>query len=174
KLLIKPNDGSNQLKDNQILHEHTPNLTWKESKWLRALTKMSIVCKGILTADDAKLALEYGANGIVVSNHDGRQVDTGLPAIECLKDIVDFVNGRCEIFIDSGIRTGTDILKCLALGAKGVLIGRPILYGLACGGNKGVEAVLNLLQRDLMFDMASCSLTKIEQINERILYKYQQ
>ncbi|CAF1499849.1 unnamed protein product, partial [Didymodactylos carnosus] len=64
-------------------------------------------------------------------NHGGRQVDTGLPAIECLKDIVDFVNGRCEIFIDSGIRTGTDILKCLALGAKGVLIGRPILYGLA-------------------------------------------
>ncbi|CAF1457225.1 unnamed protein product, partial [Rotaria sordida] len=78
---------------------------------------------------DAKLALEYGADGIVVCNHHGRQVDSGLSAIECLKDIVGFVNGRCEVFVDSGIRTGTDVLKCLALGAKGVLVGRPILYG---------------------------------------------
>ncbi|CAF4080262.1 unnamed protein product, partial [Rotaria sordida] len=89
---------------------------------------------------DAKLALEYGADGIVVCNHHGRQVDSGLSAIECLKDIVGFVNGRCEVFVDSGIRTGTDVLKCLALGAKGVLVGRPILYGLAYGDHNGVEA----------------------------------
>ncbi|CAF4215500.1 unnamed protein product, partial [Rotaria sordida] len=78
----------------------------------------------------------------------------------------EFVNGHCEVFADSGIRTGTDVLKCLALSAKGVLIGRPILYGLACGGHNGVEAVLNLLKQELMYDMTSCSLKKIEQINE--------
>ncbi|CAF1535603.1 unnamed protein product [Rotaria sordida] len=108
------------------------------------------------------------------SNHGGRQVDSGLSAIECLKDIVEFVNGRCEVFVDSGIRTGTDVLKCLALGARGVLIDRPILYGLTCGGHKGVEAVLNLLKKELMYDMASCGLTRLEQINERILYKHRQ
>ncbi|CAF3606549.1 unnamed protein product [Rotaria sp. Silwood1] len=147
------------------LDEHTPNAK---------LTKLPIVCKGILSVDDAKLALEYGADGIVISNHGGRQVDSGLSAIECLKDIVEFVNGRCEVFVDGGIRTGTDVLKCLALGAKGVLVGRPILYGLTCGGHNGVEAVLNLLKQELMYDMASCGLTRIEQINERILYKYRQ
>ncbi|CAF3008901.1 unnamed protein product [Rotaria sp. Silwood2] len=176
KLMYLPNTRQESIRTQQRLDEHTPNekLTWKEFQWLRTLTKLPIVCKGILSVDDAKLALEYGADGIVVSNHGGRQVDSGLSAIECLKEIVEFVNGRCEVFIDSGIRTGTDVLKCLALGARGVLIGRPILYGLACGGHNGVEAVLNLLKRELMYDMASCGLTRIEQINERILYKHRQ
>ncbi|CAF3980454.1 unnamed protein product [Rotaria sordida] len=171
-----PNTKVATLNVNKRLDDHTPNekLTWKEFQWLRTLTKLPIICKGILSVDDAKLALEYGADGIVVSNHGGRQVDSGLSAIECLKDIVEFVNGRCEVFVDSGIRTGTDVLKCLALGAKGVLVGRPILYGLACGGHNGVEAVLNLLKQELMYDMASCGLTRTEQINERILYKYRQ
>ncbi|CAF1310912.1 unnamed protein product [Rotaria sordida] len=176
EILYTPNTNIARLKADERLDDHTPNekLTWKEFQWLRTLTKLPIICKGILSVDDAKLALEYGADGIVVSNHGGRQVDSGLSAIECLKDIVEFVNGRCEVFVDSGIRTGTDVLKCLALGAKGVLIGRPILYGLACGGHNGVEAVLNLLKQELMYDMASCGLKRIEQINERILYKYRQ
>ncbi|CAF3568374.1 unnamed protein product [Rotaria sp. Silwood1] len=176
EILCTPNTNVARLKTHSRLDEHTPNakLTWKEFQWLRKLTKLPLVCKGILSIDDAKLALEYGADGIVVSNHGGRQVDTGLSAIECLKDIVEFVNGRCEVFVDGGIRTGTDVLKCLALGAKGVLVGRPILYGLTCGGHNGVEAVLNLLKQELMYDMASCGLTRIEQINEQILYKYRQ
>ncbi|CAF5043896.1 unnamed protein product [Rotaria sp. Silwood1] len=165
EILCTPNTNVARLKTHPRLDEHTPNAK---------LTKLPIVCKGILSVDDAKLALEYGADGIVISNHGGRQVDSGLSAIECLKDIVEFVNGRCEVFVDGGIRTGTDVLKCLALGAKGVLVGRPILYGLTCGGHNGVEAVLNLLKQELMYDMASCGLTRIEQINERILYKYRQ
>ncbi len=125
----------------------------------------------------------------MLSNHGGRQVDTAPPAIECLEDIVRIVDGRAEgtyyglyrkferlifllVFVDTGIRSGTDILKALALGARGVLIGRPILYGLACGGHEGVRRVLEILKRELTYDMACCGLKSIDQISKEILYKH--
>ncbi|CAF2969299.1 unnamed protein product, partial [Rotaria sp. Silwood2] len=176
ELMYTPNTKYDKLQINPRLDEYTPDekLTWKEFQWLRALTKLPI--STVLTESwSGKAELSFVSKTrkpFLHSNHGGRHVDSGLSAIECLKDIVEFVNGRCEVFIDSGIRTGTDVLKCLALGAKGVLLGRSILYGLACGGHDGVKAVLNLLKHELMYDMASCGLTSIEQINERVLYKH--
>ncbi|CAF1306113.1 unnamed protein product, partial [Rotaria sordida] len=115
-----------------------PNLnitvTWTNIEWLRKLTQLPIICKGILSPIDAKSAIKYGANGIIISNHGGRLTDTAPPAIQCLEDVVNAVDGRAEVFVDTGIRSGTDVLKALALGARAVLIGRAILYGLACGG----------------------------------------
>ncbi|CAF1300721.1 unnamed protein product, partial [Didymodactylos carnosus] len=165
------------------------SITWTNIEWLRKLTKLPIICKGILSPADAELAVKYGANGIIVSNHGGRQIDTAPPAIECLEDIVSVVDGSIEgrfrfsfytlvivaavsVFVDTGIRTGADVLKALALGARAVFIGRPILYGLACGGQNGVQRVLDILKRELINDMSCCGLTTIKQINKDILYKH--
>ncbi|CAF1476218.1 unnamed protein product, partial [Rotaria sordida] len=127
---------------------------------------------GILSPIDAELVIKYGANGIIVSNHGSRLIDTAPPAIQCLEDVVNAVDGRAEVFVDTGIRSGTDVLKALALGARAVLISRPILYGLACGGQDGVRRVLDILKRELVYDMACCGLTSIDQINKDILYKH--
>ncbi|CAF1096035.1 unnamed protein product [Rotaria sp. Silwood1] len=147
------------------------SITWTNIERLRKLTTLPIICKGILSPMDAELAIKYGANGILVSNHGGRQIDTTVPAIECLEDIVNIVNGRVEVFVDTGIRNGSDILKALALGARAVFIGRPILYGLTCGGHDGVRRVLDILKQELIYDMACCGLARIDQINKDILYK---
>ncbi|CAF1345543.1 unnamed protein product, partial [Rotaria sordida] len=136
----------------------TGSVIWTNIEWLRKLTQLPIICKGILSPIDAELAIKYGANGIIVSNYGGRLIDTTTPAIECLEDIVNAVDGRAEVFVDTGIRSGTDVLKALALGARAVLIGRPILYGLACGGQDGVRRVLGILKRELVYDMACCGL----------------
>ncbi|CAF3979259.1 unnamed protein product [Rotaria sordida] len=153
----------------------TGSVTWANIEWLRKLTQLPIICKGILSPIDAELAIKYGANGIIVRstfNHGGRLIDTAPPAIECLEDVVNAVDGCAEVFVDTGIRSGTDVLKALALGARAVLIGRPILYGLACGGQDGVRRVLDILKRELVYDMACCGLTSIDQINKDILYKH--
>ena len=129
-------------------------LTWESLAWLRSITSLPIVLKGILTGEDARLAVEHGMDGIVVTNHGGRQLDTAIPSIEALPEIVEAVAGRCEVYLDGGIRRGTDILKALALGARAVLIGRPILWGLAVNGADGVYAVLELLREELEVAMA--------------------
>src|SRR6266700_1011709 len=110
------------------------SLTWKSLAWLRSITALPILLKGILTAEDAQLAVEHGMDGIIVSNHGGRQLDTALASIEALPEIVEAVAGRCEVYIDGGVRRGTDILKALALGTRAVLVGRPVLWGLAASG----------------------------------------
>ncbi|CAF1311978.1 unnamed protein product [Rotaria sordida] len=127
---------------------------------------------GILSPIDAELAIKYGPNVIIVSNHGGRLIDTVPPAIQCLEDVVNAVDGRAEVFVDTGIRSGTDALKALALGARAVLIGRSILYGLACSGQDGVRRVLDILKHELVYDMACCGLTSIDKINKDILYKH--
>ena len=129
-------------------------LTWESLAWLRSITSLPIVLKGILTGEDARLAVEHGMDGIVVTNHGGRQLDTAIPSIEALPEIVEAVAGRCEVYLDGGIRRGTDILKALALGARAVLIGRPILWGLAVIGADGVYAVLELFRKELEVAMA--------------------
>ncbi|HLA17959.1 MAG TPA: alpha-hydroxy acid oxidase [Dehalococcoidia bacterium] len=131
-----------------------PSLTWKDVDWLRSLTKMRLVIKGILTAGDAALALEHGAEAIVVSNHGGRQLD-GVPSgIEALTEVVEAVAGRAEVLVDGGVRRGTDVLKALALGARAVLIGRPYIWGLAVAGEEGVKRVLSILRFELELAMA--------------------
>ncbi|CAI9549272.1 unnamed protein product, partial [Staurois parvus] len=108
-----------------------PSISWKDIYWLQNLTRLPIIIKGILTKEDAELAVEHGVQGIIVSNHGGRQLDGELATIDALSEIVEAVQGRIEVYIDGGIRTGSDVLKALALGAKCVFIGRPIVWGLA-------------------------------------------
>ena len=115
---------------------------------------MPILLKGILTAEDALLAIEHGVDGIIVSNHGGRQLDGAIASIEALPEIVEAVAGRCEVYLDGGIRRGIDVLKALALGARAVLVGRPILWGLAVNGQAGVERVLKILHGELEMAMA--------------------
>jgi isopentenyl diphosphate isomerase/L-lactate dehydrogenase-like FMN-dependent dehydrogenase len=129
-------------------------LTWDDVAWLRSLTTLPIVLKGLLTPEDASRAVEHGAAGIVVSNHGGRELD-GVPAtIEALPAVAETVAGRVEVYLDGGIRRGTDVLKALALGARAVLAGRPILWGLAVDGAAGAQRVLEMLRDDLEHAMA--------------------
>ena len=127
-----------------------PTLTWRDLEWLRETCPLPLVLKGILTAEDALLAAEHGAAGVVVSNHGGRQLD-GVPAsLDALPDVVEAVGERVEVLVDGGVRSGTDVVKALALGARAVLVGRPVVWGLAIGGEQGVRDVLELLQRELV------------------------
>jgi isopentenyl diphosphate isomerase/L-lactate dehydrogenase-like FMN-dependent dehydrogenase len=144
-------------------------VTWETVDWLRSLTSLPILLKGILTAEDAALALEHGIAGIIVSNHGGRQLDGTLASIEALPDVIDAVNGRCEVYLDGGIRRGTDILKALALGARAVLIGRPILWGLAVNGSQGVRHVLEILRNELELAMVLSGRPTLESIDRSLV-----
>jgi len=126
-----------------------PALTWDFVPWLRTVTKLPIVLKGVLTAEDARQAVSHGVDGIVVSNHGGRQLDGVLPTIDVLSEVVAAVDGRLEVFVDGGIRRGTDVAKALALGARAVLVGRPCIWGLAVDGERGARTVLTLLRAGL-------------------------
>ena len=128
-------------------------LTWKDLAWLRSRTAKPILLKGVLTAEDARLAAEHGADGIVVSNHGGRQLDNAVAAIDALEECVQAVSGSMPVLIDGGIRRGTDVFTALALGASAVLIGRPFLWGLAAGGEDGVADVLRLATAELEHTM---------------------
>lgn len=141
------------------------SLTWEAVEWLRSLTKLPILLKGILTAEDARLAVSHGADGIIVSNHGGRQLDDSTPTIVALPEVVDAVEDRAPVFMDGGIRRGADVLKALALGARAVLIGRPYLWGLAADGEAGVSAVLSLLRDELRLAMALAGRPTIASID---------
>ena len=124
-------------------------LSWRDLEWLRSISPLPLVVKGVLTAEDALLAAEHGAAGIVVSNHGGRQLD-GVPAtLDVLPEVVEAVGERIEVLVDGGIRRGTDVLKALALGARAAMAGRAILWGLAVGGEEGVARVLELLHDEI-------------------------
>ncbi len=122
-----------------------PNLTWSDIETFVAETSLPVIVKGILTAEDARLAAEHGVRGLVVSNHGGRQLDTVLSGADALPPIVEAVGDRLEVIVDGGIRRGTDVLKALALGARAVMVGRPVLWGLAVDGASGVARVLQIL-----------------------------
>ena len=126
-----------------------PTLCWDDLAWLRSLSTLPLVLKGILTADDARLAQAHGAAAVVVSNHGGRQLDAAPAPLDVLPEIVAAVGEELEVLVDGGIRRGTDVLVCLALGARAVLVGRPAMWGLAAGGSEGVARVLALLQAEL-------------------------
>jgi 4-hydroxymandelate oxidase len=123
-------------------------LTWDDLAEIRSWSSLPLVLKGILTGEDARLAVEHGADGIVVSNHGGRQLDRVSAPVDVLEEVVDAVDGRAEVWVDGGVRRGLDIAIALALGARGVLVGRPILWALAAGGQAGVERVLAILREE--------------------------
>ena len=144
-------------------------VTWETVDWLRSITSLPILIKGILTAEDALLALEHGVSGIIVSNHGGRQLDGVVTSIEALPEIVEAVAGRCEIYMDGGIRRGADIIKALALGARAVLVGRPILWGLAVDGASGVQQVLEILHTELERAMKLAGCPTLASINRALV-----
>ncbi|HLZ55416.1 MAG TPA: alpha-hydroxy acid oxidase [Ktedonosporobacter sp.] len=146
-----------------------PSLTWKDIAWLRTLTSLPILIKGVLTAEDALLAIEHGLDGIIVSNHGGRQLDGAIASITALPEIVTAVAGRSEVYLDGGIRRGTDIIKALALGARAVLVGRPVLWGLAAEGATGVYRVLEMLRIELELVMALSGRPTLESVDRTLV-----
>jgi len=144
-------------------------LTWKDIEWLARLTKLPVLVKGILRADDALRAVDHGALGIIVSNHGARQLDTTPATILVLPEIVDAVAGAVEVYVDGGVRRGTDVLKAIAYGARAVLVGRPILWGLAVGGEAGVKFVLEMLRQEFELAMALSGCTSLTGITRDLV-----
>jgi 4-hydroxymandelate oxidase len=147
------------------------DLTWQDVAWLCSLTKLPVLVKGVLRGDDAVKAIESGACGVVVSNHGGRQLDTAISTIEALPEVVEALAGRGDVVIDGGIRRGTDVLKCLALGAKLAQVGRPVLWGLSLGGEAGAARVLTTLRNEFDNAMALCGCRTIISITRDLVQK---
>jgi 4-hydroxymandelate oxidase len=147
------------------------NLLWKDIEWLRTFTKVPMLLKGVMSPADAEIGLKSGADGIIVSNHGGRCLDTQPATVEALPRVVKAVNGRVPVIVDGGIRRGTDIVKALALGASAVQIGRPYVYGLAAGGAPGVTHVLKILRQELLMAMSLLGCPTIASIDRSVLWK---
>ena len=146
-----------------------PAVTWKDLEWLRGLSNLPLLLKGVIREDDAIRARDHGASGIIVSNHAGQGLRYSQPVAQALPSIVDAVGNDLEVFADSGIRSGSDVLRALALGAKAVLVGRPVLWGLAAGGTAGVERVFEILRSELVEAMAITGTSSISAIDSSIL-----
>jgi len=152
-----------------IAGQFDPTLSWKDVEWVKKLWGGKLVLKGILDAEDAKLALQSGVDAIVVSNHGGRQLDGAVSSIRALPDVVDAVGERLEVWFDGGIRSGQDVLKALALGARATLIGRAFAYGLGAMGEAGVTRALEIIQTELDVTMALCGVRNVREVNSDIL-----
>ena len=146
-----------------------PALSWDDVKWIKDQWGGKLILKGILDPEDAEKAAASGADALIVSNHGGRQLDGAVSSISALPAIVDAVGDRIEVLMDGGIRSGQDVLKALALGAKGVFIGRSFLYGLGAGGEAGVTACLDIIRKELDITMAFCGLRDINDVDSRII-----
>ena len=146
-----------------------PALTWSAISWLRSVTHLPILVKGIVRPDDAVRAIDEGAAGIVVSNHGGRQLDAAPATIEVLPHVADAIGDRGELYVDGGIRRGADVIKALAYGARAVLVGRPVLWGLAAGGREGVAAALAVLRRELDLAMALCGCPDVASVTRELV-----
>src|SRR5690242_11514205 len=147
-----------------------PAVTWTAVDRLKKFTRLKVVLKGIVTREDAVLARQHGADGIIVSNHGGRAEDSGLATIDCLAEVVDGA-GSLPVLLDGGVRRGTDVYKALALGARGVGIGRPYLWGLSGFGQAGVERVLEILNAELQLTMRQCGTPAIKQITRSAIQR---
>jgi 4-hydroxymandelate oxidase len=146
-----------------------PSFSWKDLAWLRSLSDLPLIVKGLVRVDDAVRAVEHGVAGIVVSNHGGRQLDTAVTGVRALPDIAAAVGDRLLLMMDGGIRRGTDIIKALALGAGAVMVGRPALWGLAADGEAGARRVLELLVKELDLAMALCGTPRLSDISPDLL-----
>ncbi|RVE75428.1 hypothetical protein OJAV_G00017240 [Oryzias javanicus] len=148
-----------------------PTISWEDITWLKKHTRLPVVVKGILNGEDAVRALNYGADGILVSNHGARQLD-GVPAtLDVLEEVVQAVQGQCDVYMDGGVRRGTDVLKALALGAKAVFMGRPVLWALACQGEEGVRELLELLKEELRLAMALSGCRSLSEVSRSLVRK---
>ena len=148
---------------------HQPNLDWSRLAWVRSLTTLPIILKGIVRGDDAEAAIANGAAAIWVSNHGGRQLDTCIATADALPGVVAAVRGRLPIIVDGGIRRGTDVIKALALGADAVAIGRPPLWGLAAAGQQGVASALRILHEELLLAMALCGARTLAELTPDLI-----
>ncbi|HEX6683377.1 MAG TPA: alpha-hydroxy acid oxidase [Candidatus Limnocylindrales bacterium] len=145
------------------------SITWSDLSWLKGLSDLPLIIKGILTAEDAALAVEHGADAIVVSNHGGRQLDGAVPSMRALPEVVAAVAGRCPVLLDGGVRHGRDAFIALALGASAVLVGRPALWALACAGTDGVSRLLGILREELEHTMALSGRPAVARIDRSAL-----
>jgi len=146
-----------------------PTLSWRDLDWLCSLTRLPVLAKGVLRADDAVQAVEHGAAGVVVSNHGGRQLDTSAATADALPAVVAALDGRGEVLVDGGLRRGTDVLVALALGARAVLLGRPVLWGLAVDGEAGALRVLELLREELRAALLLCGCSRVDEVVRDLL-----
>lgn len=146
-----------------------PTLSWKDVDWLRSVTRLPLLIKGIVRPDDARRAVDHGAAGVVVSNHGGRQLDTAPATIDVLEPIAEAVADDAEVLLDGGVRRGTDVIKALALGARAVLIGRPVLWGLGADGQAGVEHVLSLLRAEVDLALALCGCASLADVTRDLV-----
>ena len=146
-----------------------PTLSWNDLKWIKDRWGGKIILKGILDAEDAELAVKSGADALIVSNHGGRQLDGAPSSIAALPAIVDAVGSKIEVWMDGGIRSGQDVLKAVALGAKGTMIGRAFVYGLGAMGEEGVKTALEIIKKELDLSMAFCGRTRIQDVDRSIL-----
>jgi 4-hydroxymandelate oxidase len=146
------------------LVDQDPTITFEQIAWLHDVSGLPVIVKGVLRADDARACLDAGAVGICVSNHGGRQLDGAVASADALAEVVDAVGNRAEVYVDGGIRRGVDVVRALALGARGVMVGRPVIWGLATGGSEGVRSVLRGFQRELALAMALCGARTVDEV----------
>ena len=145
------------------------SLSWKDIDWIRSIWPGKLILKGILDVEDAEEAVKTGAQAMVVSNHGGRQLDGAPSSIEVLPEIVDEVGDKMEIMFDGGIRSGQDVMRALALGAKSCMIGRAFVHGLGAGGEAGVTKALDLIRNELLVTMGLCGVNTIAEIDDKVL-----
>jgi L-lactate dehydrogenase (cytochrome) len=150
-------------------NQFDPTLSWKDVEWIKSIWPGKLILKGILDVDDAKIAVTTGADAISVSNHGGRQLDGAPSAISALPRVVDAVGSEIEVMFDSGVRTGADMMRALALGARSCIIGRSYIYGLGAGGQAGVARSIEILRKELDVTMALCGVSKVGDINRDVL-----
>jgi L-lactate dehydrogenase (cytochrome) len=155
-------------------NQFDPTLSWKDVEWIKSIWPGKLILKGILDVDDAKIAVTTGADAISVSNHGGRQLDGAPSAISALPRIVDQVGSEIEVMFDSGVRTGTDMMRALALGARSCIVGRSYIYGLGAGGQAGVARAIEILQKELDVTMALCGVNSVAGITRDVLAETEQ
>jgi L-lactate dehydrogenase (cytochrome) len=165
---IKGTDSITQLS-HWTNSQFDTTLNWKDVDWIRSIWPGKLILKGILDVEDAEEAVKTGAHAMVVSNHGGRQLDGAPSSIEVLPEIVDTVGSKMEIMFDGGIRSGQDVMRALALGAKSCMIGRAFVHGLGAGGQAGVEKALDLIRNELNVTMGLCGVNTIAEIDDHVL-----
>lgn len=168
--LSKPPEEDPRAAIMQFLGVFTnPSFGWNDVDWLRSQTGLPILLKGVVHPDDARKAIDHGVDGIVVSNHGGRQLDGGIGTMDALPSIIDAVGDKGSVLVDSGVRRGADVIKAIALGAKAALVGRPYAYAMACHGEPGVRHLLRCMMAEIDLELALCGLTSVSGINRELL-----
>jgi L-lactate dehydrogenase (cytochrome) len=157
---VRDLEGFKEFIDSQF----DPSVTWKDIEWLRGRWQGQLVIKGVMCAEDARSAVQAGADGVVVSNHGGRQLDGVAASISCLPEVVKAVGDEVEVFLDGGVRNGTDVIRAVALGARGVFLGRAWAWALAAGGEQAVVDLLAVIQREIANSMALMGVNRVSEI----------